>query len=70
MMSNSINHRSIVMEKTINNMDDLYSIISLVEEKLKETSKLVLLLLDSEYKSNLSNYENLYDSEHKVDIGA
>ena len=53
MMSNSINHRSIVMEKTIDNMDDLYSIISLVEEKLKETSKLVLLLFDSEYNSKL-----------------
>ena len=68
MMSNSINHRSIVMEKTINNMDDLYSIISLVEEKLKETSKLVLLLFDSEYNSKLHYPEHKRDQLLDVKI--
>ena len=67
MMSGGIDQRSVLIERNICNLDDLYSIISLVEEKLKETSKLVLLLLDSDYKPNLSNHQNLYYPEQKVD---
>jgi len=48
-MSN-IDMNSVVIQKNIYHLDDLFSIINVVEEKLKETSKLLLVLFESNQK--------------------
>ena len=53
-----IDPSSIYLQKPINHLDDLYSIIGLVEDKLKETSKLILLLFESSQESSNEELEN------------
>lgn len=53
-----IDPSSVVISKVIQNMEDFHSVISLVEEKLKETSKLILLLLESDKFESTEELEN------------
>lgn len=50
----------------IKNIDDLQSVIRLVEEKLKETKKLVILLLESS-SQNLEISSNQYLLDIKLE---
>ena len=50
----------------IKNIDDLQSVIRLVEEKLKETKKLVILLLESS-SENLEISSNQYLLDIKLE---
>ena len=42
-----MDQKTVLMEKQIHSLEDLQSVIRLVEEKLKVTTKLVILLLES-----------------------
>ena len=44
-------HKSLLVEKPIQTLEDLQSVIMIVEEKLKQTSKLVILLFESSIES-------------------
>ena len=42
----SLENKAIIIEKSIEQLQDFYSLVGLVENKLKETSRLILLLLE------------------------
>ena len=57
-MSN-IDFNSVVIDKwPIHNLDAIYNIINFVEEKLKETSNLILVLLESNQDYYIDEIEN------------
>ena len=53
---------TIVIEKSIESLDDLNSVIGVIENKLKETSKLILLLLEPKNELENEHFDNV--SQH------
>ena len=51
--------KSVLLEKQIQSLDDLQSVIRLVEEKLKETSNLILLLLEPNDELKNEDYDDV-----------
>ena len=68
MTTTIVNQKSLLIEQPIQTLEDLQSIIMIVEEKLKQTSKLVILLFESSIESISSDY--LDESNIKLEYEA
>ena len=69
-MTDVIDQKSLLMEKSIQTIDDLQIVIRMVEEKLKQTSRLVILLFESSIETlgdtDTSSYQHDIKLEKEV----